>query len=413
MKKFTLFLAPLFLLAEPPTLNLIGDLYYSPYTGAESLLTLSQGIQYVENWAVKKPNPPHRGWTPSLERLGELLLCWEPYNYMSGVVQHEVFGHGYRARSFRKEGVRVRKYKFGFPPPFGPGGGVTYLSFQPQRLTPFQLSAMSSAGVEATSILAIRLKLQWLQAGCINPSQASLYQYSQHDLTHYILATKDKVSYQGIADSEGDIQSYVHILHATLPKGHLTTHQIRRWALINYAEPFTYYAFYAWWLYLITGKQMDIPLFSMGSYGYLPGLRMGLTPFGPEYYVENFLVQDKKPIYFYLRGGRYAGLSSCGLGIEHAYIGSVDGVPWGFRADVWYQPNVPYKAHASTNLLTFDYAKQQHYKNRFGGAISLLGHIKISNGSALFLQLGGKTTGFLPGETLTPSVILRLGFSFF
>lgn len=411
MKKLLLCTLPLLLSAAPPTLNLIVDPYFSPYIGADDLLTLSAGVQYCEDWVIKKPIPPQRGWIPSLTRLSELILFWEPYNYASMVVQHEVFGHGYRGRTFHSDGVSVKKYKFGVPPPYGPGGGATHSTFHPHKLTPFQFSTMSSAGVEATSILAIRLKLAWLQTGSINAIQTSMYQYAQQDLTTYILATDDEIPFFGSGNSEGDIRHYVEILNDSLPKGHLSVKRLKKLALINYAEPFTYLSLYAWWFYLITGKQMQIPMINIGSYGYLPGLRIGLTPFGPEYYVDNFLVSNHKPVYFYLRGGEYAGLRSYGFGIEHAYLWTVDDTPWGFRADIWLQPDVPYKASSSNNLVTFE--PRAHYKSRLGASLTFIGHKKISNASALFFQIGGKTTGFLPGETLTPSVIIRLGFSFF
>jgi hypothetical protein len=239
-----------------------------------------------------------------------------------------------------------------------------------------------------------------------------MYQYSQQDLTTYILATDDEIPFFGSGNSEGDIRHYVDLLNYSLPNGHLSVSRLKRLALINYAEPFTYYSLYGWWYYLITGRQMQIPMIRIGSYGYLPGLRLGLTPFGPEYYLENFLVSNHQPVYFYLRGGEYAGLRSYGFGIEHGYLWMVDNTPWGFRADVWYQPDVPYKANSSNNL-TAAIVEQKHYKSRLGCSLTLIGHIKISNASALFFQIGGKTTGFLPGETLTPSIIIRLGFSFF
>lgn len=413
LRKLIAFSLPLMLCAAPPTQNLIVDPYFSPYIGADDLLSLSYGIEYAEDWVIKKSDPPKRGWIPSLERLGELIIFWEPYNYLTMVTQHEVFGHGFRVRSMHSDGANVKKYTFGVPPPYGSGGGATYFTLKPEKTTPFELNAITTGGVEATSILAIRLKLQWLQKGFINAVQTSLYQYSQQDLTTYILVTDDQVPFFGSGESDGDIRDYVDLLNDSLPNGNLSVSRLKRLALLNYAEPFTYYSLYAWWNYLITGKQMRIPMIPIGSYGYLPGLRLGLTPYGPEYYLENFLVKEQQPVYFYLRGGEYAGLRSYGFGIEHGYLWTVDNTPWGLRADVWFQPNVPYKANSSNNLETFDTDHQKHYSMRLGAALSLIGHKKISNNTALFFQLGGKTTGFLPGEPLTPAVIARLGFSFF
>lgn len=415
MKKTILALLslPWILSANHPTYNLIVDPYFSPYIGADDLLTVQAGVQYVVDWAVKKPNPPHKGWGPSLERLGELILVWMPYNYLTMVVQHEVFGHGYRCRTFRKDGIVVKKYQFNVPPPYGSGGGATYFHINPKKLTPFQLVSIDSAGVEATAILALRLKEEWLQTGAINAVQTSMYQDSQHDLTQYILGTEADIGIGG-QEKEGDIKEYVKTLNRALPKGHLSVQQLHRLAWLNFAEPFTYYAIYAWWLYLITGRQMEIPMIAVGSYRYLPGLRLGLAPYGPEYYLDNFLVRSHQPIYFYLRGGKFAGLRSYGVGFEHPYLWTIDDTPWGLRLDAWLQPNVPYKANHSNNLEWFEtYHPQAKYKSRLGIACSLIGHKKLSDKYAIFFQLGGKTTGYLPGETLTPSVIARLGLSYF
>jgi hypothetical protein len=91
-------------------------------------------------------------------------------------------------------------------------------------------------------------------------------------------------------------------------------------ALVNLIDPCTYFSIFAWWYYIFTGKQGPLPLIPIKSYHYTFDARLGLTPFGPEYYFKNFLVKDQKPIYFYIRGGHFAHQNYYGFGIEHAYL---------------------------------------------------------------------------------------------
>lgn len=59
----------------------------------------------------------------------------------------------------------------------------------------------------------------------------------------------------------------------------------------------------------MSGEEGPLPMIPIGDYRYLPSFRAGFTPFGTEYYAENFLIKDHKPIYFYLKGGRLADMT--------------------------------------------------------------------------------------------------------
>lgn len=389
--------------------NAIVDQYFSPYMGAEDLISAHRGLEYTQDWIYTPPETPRRGFWIGMERFSELFFIWDPINYLASVTQHEVFGHGYRIRTLHHEGAHVTKYRIDAPFPYGWGGGATHYKYHPHNITSFEDLAVASGGVEATSILANRLKLKWLQRGAIDARESALYTTSEQDISNYIWITE-----RHDLEDEGDIAYYVHHINRTYPKGHLSVSSLKKQALVNLLDPFTYYAIYAWWHYIISGKKTSIPMIGIGSYRYLPGMRLGLTPFGPEYYLDNFLVKDNKPIYFYLRGGHFADQTYVGFGIEHAYLWNLESLPWGLRLDAWYQPHIAFRDlhYSIAKLHEQGHFTTQPHKPHLGLALTAIGHKKLWSQGALYFEIGGKTIGFLQGYPLKPSLIARGGLTF-
>jgi hypothetical protein len=391
--------------------QLLVDPYFSPYIGAEDLLTLHRGIECAEEWLFPRPEYPRRNFYAGLERFSQLFLFWDPLNAMMFTVQHEIFGHGYRIRTVRNEGAWVKKYTFKLPFPYGWGGGATHAHIDTKRTTVFESLAFDSGGMEASSILANRLKLKWLQRGSIDARESSLYIGSELDITSYAWLSMDKMN----PGDGNDIVAYVHLLNKAYPHSHIKVRDLKLQSTVTLLDPFTWYALFAWCWYVFRGVNTEIPMLSIGSYNYLPSVRYGLTPFGPEYYLENFLVKNRQPICFYLRAGGHAHQAYVGLGIEHAYLWNVNTLPWGLRFDCWYQPHAAFrhKGYSLHNLRREHYFHHQpHRGTPLGLALSVIGQIKLWSRGSLYFQLGGKTIGFLPGEPLQPAVIARLGLSF-
>lgn len=392
------------------TSQVLVDPYFSPYIGAEDLLSLHRGVEYTENWLFPRPEHPSRRFYAGLGRFSELFLFWDPLNATIFTTQHEVFGHGYRVRTLRSEGANVKMYKIKLPFPYGWGGGMTRAHFNTKQTTSFEMLAFISGGMEATSILANRLRLKWLQRGTIDARESSLYIGSEQDITTYAWLSMDKMN----PGDGNDIVGYVHLLNKTYLHGHIKVRDLKLQATVTLLDPFTWYSLYAWWWYVFRGVSSEIPMIPIGSYNYLPSVRYGLTPFGPEYYLENFLVKDNQPIYFYLRAGGHAHQAYLGFGIEHAYLWNLDSLPWGLRLDCWYQPHAAFR-HKGYSLHHLRKVRHFHHQPRdahLGISLSVIGQKKLWSGGSLYFQLGGKTIGFLPGEPLQPAVIARLGLSF-
>lgn len=167
------------------------------------------------------------------------------------------------------------------------------------------------------------------------------------------------------------------------------------------------------WNFILTGKEGPFPMIPIGSYRYLPGARLGLTPFGPEYYLENFLVKDNKPIYFYLRSGNHVRMNYMGLGVENPHQWDLGSFQIGYRADLWVQPAINMQ---DSQFALYHFKHKQHLQtntldSRFGASVSLIAQKKLWDTGMLFLQVGGKSQGYLPGESLNSSLILRVGIT--
>lgn len=410
-------LAPIYLEPTPPAefdlmkkgpYKLEWDIDFSPYSGGESLLFTVRTIESFNLYLNRKtPLVYASSYQGRMWRLVEALTFWLPIDYFTVVVQHELFGHGYRIRDINHGRVRVKGYSFTAPPPYGPGHAATYYSLS-SKLTTTQASAITIAGVESTAILAELVKLKWLSTQKIDPRQAILYLLAEHDLNLYIgtLKSNDK-------DLDGhDIHSYLETLNATYTPSRLKKTQLRRLAWMNWADPMTFYAIYAFFHYLLSGKETSIPLIRNC---YLPNLRLGLTPFGPETYLEQYFLVGKSPIYSYLKGGRHAGNWYSGIGMYAPELVKFSRIYLGLHLDLWRQPKLLLNP-GSISIFDIDfdtlptppvYSTSQQKEVRWGAAASAIIGAKVIGPWGFEGEFGWKSPGFLPGYSLTASPTLR------
>lgn len=396
------------------------DRHFSPHAGGENLLSLHRGLERLEE---RSPLKDQRGFLPGLARASELILGWMPINYLTMVVQHEVFGHGYRVRDLGKGVASVSKYSFNVPPPFGPGGAATYFIFKTMP-SPTQSAVIAAGGVEATGILAHQLRMQWLDTGILPAQEASLYSFSQHDISHYIssLHTSDPL----FGENTGhDIKSYLNFLHLSYPAGSLSIKELKRMSKIGYFDPFTYLASYSWIKHIITGQEIAIPMFTFGPVAYLPSARLTLSPFGPQYTLDNYFKYHDVPTYVYVKEGRFAENSFWGIGLFNASLFSHKAHAFGVRLDVWHQPKIlNFKTweKAFTGFLQkeipdlFSEEELRHTPSmkpmrtlRFGGAGALIyNYAFFPDRLAMHIELGYKSSGYLSGESLREGLLARL-----
>ncbi len=403
-----------FRLMVPGPYEICWDIDMSPYAGGEDLLFATRLIEKGEVTLLQKtPLAYSKSAYARMWRLSELISVWMPLNYLAMVVQHEVFGHGYRIRDIDHGDAKVKGYSFNAPPPYGPGGATTSYEVGP-NITTTQMGAIAIGGVEATAILAQLTKLKWLKSSRIDPRQSLLYLFAQHDLNLYISTLKIK----GNSLEGHDIHGYLEALNETYPDNILSKGRLRSLSWINLADPFTYYAIYSWFHYLSAGKESKIPMIASC---YLPGLRLGLTPFGPEVFFENYFLQGKNPIYAYVKGGDHADNKYFGLGVFVPYLYRVERWTFGFRLDLWRQPkllllpgsipffDIDFKEEPSVEDPL--YPSSQRHAIRYGGAGSVLIWLRAGGIWGFESELGYKAEGFLPGYSLKAAPTVRLAFT--
>lgn len=390
--------------------QLILDPNFSPYSGAEDILTFQHLLMKGEDDLIHRP-PAKISVARGVGRFFE-LAAWDVVNRYLLFTQHEVFGHGYRIRDLGSKYAAVVGYSFKW------SSAATEYVLSDQLTSSQQLSIIT-AGIDATAILANRLRFKWLEAGAIDGRQSSLYLAAEQDLTNYVY-TMDFTS-GDLSLSGHDIEGYLFFLNATYPGGHLTKSKLRNMTLINYLDPFTFYSWYSSWRFIVSGKQTRIPMIRMGQYKYLPSLRLGLTPFGPEFFLENFLSCEEHPIYFYIKAGSFAQNDYYGIGVEQPYLFSWKKLNIGYRFDAWRQPQVIFQKGylQAFDLYSFPnaesvpqfYSNATLHKQTVGIALSAIIEKELDESAHLYLQPGFKTKGYLPGEALRASPILRIGFS--
>jgi hypothetical protein len=402
----------------PATYKICYDIDMSPYAGGEDLLMPTRMLERTTGWFFAKSPAfySRKGWARGV-RLLEEFLVWLPVNCLATVTQHEVFGHGYRLRDIHHTGrAKVDGYGLDAPPPYGDGGGYTsYKVYSQFTLT--ENSAVAGAGVESTGILSSLTKLKWIEAKRVDPRQAFLYLFCLYDLPIYV-GTIDLVG-----DFEGhDIKGYIDSVDYTYPERLMRVSKLKALSWINLADPFTYYAIYSLFRYIDVGKETRIPMIG-GCY--LPNFRLGLTPFGPEVFFENyFRLTNGQPIYGYVKGGKHSGNGYAGVGVYGPRLKRWGEFDLGLRVDLWSQPKlllgpgrVPFDQidlSAPPNPDEPIYSEQEQHERSMGMAASLIGAIKKGEWLGFEAELGYKARGFLPGYSLRsfPTVRLSLGAKF-
>ncbi len=348
--------------------------YNSPFVGAEWILSAHNGAERIgdiisENWH------PLGEINPILSRAMASFLAWCPFALLENEFQQSLFGNSGKDSSktaFYYDSVNERA------------------------------SRTNSSG-----ILANRVQMQWTGGKNINPTQVFLYLFSALDLTAHTHTNFRN----GMAN--GDISRYVEILNIKNPKRKLSIESLRKQSLINFANPFIWFALWAEGSYIAKGNSSELPMISLGKdYHYLPSLQFSLSPFGPEWYTEHFIRKGENPIYFYTRYGRFDD-SYYGIGLENSRVwkfpsGSlVDEL--GICIDLWRQ-------HILLSMMETESSKEiiteglSFGEASFGEAFSLILR-KYSDSGNWYLQLGGKSNGFLKGYPLEAGLILRGGIS--
>lgn len=389
--------------------SILADKSFSSITGAQNLLTIDRVAYTFENKLLLPTwfdENSVAGKTLGVSyRLGKTILLDAVIDEYVALVQHEVYGHGARAREY---GLSNITYSLDLSYPYGSSIGVTSFDYPPDK--PFssdQELLVDLAGVDANALLSKHLVLNWLQRGNINYRETLLYTRSSNDLTQYLWRTK-----WGIHSVEGnDMLAYEAGINQR--EGHfdpsdykLTVNDLAKQVLVIGLDPFQYFSLYTYFeTYLYSAKEnFEVPMIELGRFKYLPSFHLGLTPFGSEVYFENYFVHSAKVGELYLRYGIPTFHRSWGIGFYGTNVIESDPFSFDIGADLWNQPVVS----------TYDYNISES-KGGLGGALSCTTYFKLAETFATVRLMGemkAKTIGYLQGEPLSDALILRVGLSF-
>lgn len=374
--------------------------------GAENLLFLAGAIGRIEDRLLptrlfEEERFPGRAASFGY-RFAKVAFLDLPVAAFLPALQHEVYGHGWRAR---EAGHASIEYDFALPPPYGLGNASTSWEAGPAEAVRDRELAMDLAGIEATDLLAGRQRLVFMRGGFLDYHGALLYLGASLGLANYVFTTRE-----GEDDLSNDVAAWLHDANlkadATGARRWVALSDLEdgsRWTL---ADPFLWYSAWALLRYLGSGSTHWIPpSIGIGPVRWLPLLGYRLTPFGGQGLVENLLAWRGRTAALRAAWGDGELGTASGLDLEVR-----DAAAWkGFTLDLalhgWSQPplrlspgggdspeGAPGAALAADVLLPVP-----------GRAFPL----------RLALGITAKTGGYLPGAPLDGGTTLRAGIGLF
>ena len=386
-------------------LPLVFDPQLSLRNGAQMVATCHRELVLAEDRlvdalaaGVHRPNKA----VNALGRLGKYVLLDTPVDYFSVVLAHEYFGHGARYRE-----LDIDKVNYGFdrPPPYGYGGGQASVNIV-DPISNHELLAIWEGGLEAHALINRELALRWMASGEIDYRAASQYFWSYQIAMNYIQET-DRDLADGQQDN--DPRAYVRLLNAeagyTDPAAlRISVKDLQSKANLNALNPFVLLSMYS----VLKGflwdgeRSMQMPSMRWGSVRYLPSLRVGLTPLGIEYHLENYVRIDERVALIDLRyGDRTFAKKWWGAGAFVQSVISGQFVSVDMSCDIWKQPGIEF-TRISASPTT----------GGWGAAFSVRAYRAIPGAPwplAAAVELGYKSNGFLDGYSLAAAPILGAG----
>ncbi|MCB1135224.1 MAG: hypothetical protein KDK78_03045, partial [Chlamydiia bacterium] len=311
------------------------------------------------------------------------------------VIQHEYFGHGWRARDYGFDPV----YSIDVPLPYGDGGGETGITFAEfNSLTLHQKAAWETGGVESTEIMGRILGEKVFACQMMDYREALLYLMAYQDLTLYLYTIRDESE---VNDSH-DMRAYLLSLREIYGTNAISYNDLRGKAWINLLDPLTWFSATSLWQYLWSAEKcQEIPVIHWGYGSVLPAIRYSLAPYGPEYGLYSYFCLNHRSGVAYMRYGETEGQTSWAIGVKaNDVIDIWDDIRLGGRLDFWWQPKLNTSNPADPG-------------SRVGMAASARATYCLGETWGATMELGGKTWGYLPGESLDADFILRLGVTFY
>jgi len=391
--------------------HLVFDGKQSQYFGADDLITLHHALYSFEDKYIPNKLFRENNFIKKTAGFGyraiKLLILDAQLDCFIALTQHEVFGHGSR---FREMGFKKNTFNLNLYWPFGDASGTSYygtLKTGMKYPTAQEYIAINIGGVGGEKLMANNLTSQMLLEDTLHYRQGLLYLIAQNNLLLYLWDTRFTPTNKIKAGNDmmnfitGITNVYSHPVDRTYELKKLSLQ-----SLVSFANPLQLYsAFSIIYTYGVKGQNQlnKIPMIRFGQVRYLPMLDYSFTPFGSLFHFVNY-IRYKRMLFsgdFSLGDNTFKdfyGISLKGYNLLNTKIITLNG-----HLDFWNQP-----------VLELDNYYKPTGGNAPGGAIKadvILRPFKLPNKLGLFLEAGYKTKGYIEGETLASSLILRYGIS--
>ncbi|RME90084.1 MAG: hypothetical protein D6767_07400 [Candidatus Hydrogenedentota bacterium] len=303
------------------------------------------------------------------------------YSYFK-TLQHEYFGHAYRARQYHRKNDLIMKAPFPYNLFIEDNIAVAgYVKVTFDTLPTYdERLLLDAAGIEANNIAAKDYRIPMLKG------KSLFYNYLISRLSPfgYILGDSGQIS----GGFEGDPSQYRLALKQKYNDNNALSVVSMRWQSLWYLlDPFL-------WTYVSDamkpwpiGKELKFT-FSTNYY---------LSPYGPEFQLDFYLIKKKTIWIVTPRYGHGVKYINGGLSVVGRNIIRVSQIGFGMDAHTWYQP----KANNGLAETTMS----------FGGGFALQAEWYFNPTYSLEAMLGYKTAGFLPGRSLDSETYFFIGLN--
>ncbi len=221
------------------------------------------------------------------------------------LVRHEYYGHGSRAREYRLE----KSYDLPFHWPVSMGGFFNATGIPSKGDESFMLT---TAGMESGTYFAYKYQKLFLSDPDFAGRHFFYYLFSKGDLLYYAYKTNSEHLASGDIDKNSDIHGYYVNLDNKYPSENILAcyEETNRLTYQAAASVYDLTLFGIVNFFEISGRvlhgendfSLHMPNWKLFGRRFLPGTRAALTPWGVEYYLDMYFLQDNNSVNtFYVR----------------------------------------------------------------------------------------------------------------
>lgn len=366
------------------------DSYFSARSGSSIISSVNNALFWSEDQLIEQASPIDQPWSGILRTL-ELGLLVLPINDVLFLWQHEFFGHGARAREFGLETSWPEYHSW--PLPYG--AGLAAISHNDAN-NELQELLIILGGVEGASVLADDINMNSWRHKKIYAKSSFMQILASQNITGYLWIFSPETMDENLRDGH-DMVSYVKAVNKMYGTEKLNLSYLNWSVAANLLDPYFYLSFYSMYKYVIDGSPNNsFPYFSFGQgVSYLPGVRYILSPFGPEYHLNNYLTIFDRNLLAYIRYGSLSDTKFYGLGAKGDVYRYKD-LNVGAELHLWRQPQ----------MLSESFGDAQ-----FGIYCAMLMDYQPVDFLSLNGQVGYKTPGYVLGERIDSGFIWRAGLT--